>query len=85
MLRRFYLSRGYADFRVVSAVAELTPDRDGFFITFTVEEGERYKFGKIGIETELRDLNPEALRNRLTTASGRLVQCGGGRELDHQT
>ena len=69
-LRRFYLSRGYADFRVVSAVAELTPDRDGFFITFTVEEGERYKFGKIGIETELRDLNPEALRNRLTTASG---------------
>ena len=69
-LRRFYLSRGYADFRVVSAVAELTPDREGFFITFTVEEGERYKFGKIGVETELRDLNPELLRNRLTTAEG---------------
>jgi outer membrane protein insertion porin family len=69
-LRRFYLSRGYADFRVVSAVAELTPDREGFFITFTVEEGERYKFGKIGVETELRDLNPEALRDRLTTATG---------------
>jgi len=69
-LRRFYLSRGYADFRVVSAVAELTPDRDGFFITFTVEEGERYKFGKIGVETELRDLNPDLLRNRLTTAEG---------------
>ena len=69
-LRRFYLSRGYADFRVVSAVAELTPDRDGFFITFTVEEGERYKFGKIGVETELRDLNPDLLRDRLTTAEG---------------
>jgi outer membrane protein insertion porin family len=69
-LRRFYLSRGYADFRVVSAVAELTPDREGFFITFTVEEGERYKFGKIGVETELRDLNPESLRDRLTTATG---------------
>jgi outer membrane protein insertion porin family len=69
-LRRFYLSRGYADFRVVSAVAELTPDRESFFITFTVEEGERYRFGKIGVETELRDLNPELLRNRLTTAQG---------------
>ncbi|HYI72477.1 MAG TPA: outer membrane protein assembly factor BamA [Skermanella sp.] len=69
-LRRFYLSRGYADFRVVSAVAELTPDRDGFFITFTVEEGERYKFGKIGVETELRDLNPDLLRDRLTTEEG---------------
>jgi outer membrane protein insertion porin family len=69
-LRRFYLSRGYADFRVVSAVAELTPDRDGFFITFTVEEGERYKFGKIGVETELRDLNPDLLKDRLTTEEG---------------
>ncbi|UEM23894.1 outer membrane protein assembly factor BamA [Skermanella mucosa] len=69
-LRRFYLSRGYADFRVVSAVAELTPDRDGFFITFTVEEGERYRFGKIGLETELRDLDAESLRDRLTTEEG---------------
>src|SRR5262249_33257722 len=41
-LRDFYLKEGYADFRVVSAVAELSPDRDAFFITFTVEEGERY-------------------------------------------
>ena len=38
-------ANGYADFRVVSAVAELTPDRDGFYITFTIEEGERYTFG----------------------------------------
>ena len=42
LLRKFYLSEGYADFRVVSAVAELTPDRDGFVVTFTVDEGERY-------------------------------------------
>ncbi len=60
LLRRFYLSRGYADFRVVSAVAELTPDRDGFFITFTVEEGERYKFGKIDVETELQRPEPRS-------------------------
>src|SRR6266436_2556907 len=49
LLRKFYLSEGYADFRVVSAVAELTPDRDGFVITYTIEEGERYRFGKVGI------------------------------------
>src|SRR5579859_3890290 len=47
LLRRFYLSNGYADFRVVSAVAELTPNRQDFFITFTVDEGEKYNFGKI--------------------------------------
>ena len=44
-LRAFYLTQGYADFRVVSAVAELTPDRRDFIITYVVEEGERYKFG----------------------------------------
>jgi outer membrane protein insertion porin family len=70
LLRRYYLSRGYADFRVTSAVAELTPDREEFFITFTVEEGERYQFGNISLQTELRQLNVEALRDRLTTEQG---------------
>src|SRR6266404_345926 len=69
-LRNFYLKEGYADFRVVSAVAELSPNRDAFFITFTVEEGERYKFGKIGITTTLKNLDPESLRDQLTTEEG---------------
>jgi len=56
-LRRFYLSKGYADFRVVSAVAELTPSREAFFITFTIEEGEQYKFGKIDIASGIKDLD----------------------------
>lgn len=70
LLRRFYLSRGYADFQVVSAVAELTPDRQDFFITFTVEEGERYRFGEIAIETTLTDLDPERLRGQIEFDEG---------------
>ena len=46
-LRQFYLTKGYADFRVTSAVAELTPDKRDFIITYVVEEGERYKFGDV--------------------------------------
>jgi len=69
-LRDFYLTEGYADFRVISAVAELSPDREAFFITFTVEEGERYKFGTIDLKTTLRDLDPESLREQLTTIEG---------------
>ena len=42
LLRRFYLSEGYVDFRVQSAIAELTPDRQKFFVTFSIEEGERH-------------------------------------------
>ncbi len=58
LLRQFYLSKGFADFRVVSSVAELTPDRKDFFITFTVEEGARYRFGKITVESTLRGIEP---------------------------
>ena len=69
-LRKFYLGRGYADFRVVSAVAELTEDRKDFFVTFTVDEGERYRFGEIGLTTTLRDLDPEQLRSQIVTETG---------------
>ncbi len=54
-LRAFYLTQGYADFRVVSALAELTPDRRDFVITYVVEEGPRYRFGTIEADSALRD------------------------------
>ena len=70
LLRRFYLARGYADFNVGSAIAELTPDGRKFVITFTVDEGEQYTFGEIALESRLRDLEPEQLRELLKTESG---------------
>lgn len=70
LLRRFYLSDGYADFRILSAVAELSPEGDGFIITITVEEGERYRFGEMDVEATLKNLDPETLRGELTTESG---------------
>ena len=70
LLRKYYLSQGYADFRVVSAIAELTPDRDGFVITFTVDEGERYRFGKVDVDIKLKDLPRAAVLPLLTVQSG---------------
>ena len=70
LLRRFYLSEGYADFRILSAVAELSPEGDGFVITITLEEGDRYKFGDMTIETSLKNLDPESLQSQVTTAPG---------------
>jgi outer membrane protein insertion porin family len=70
LLRRFYLSEGFADFRVVSAVAELTPDRSDFIITFTVDEGERYDFGPIEVTTQFKDLETARLLRELTTVEG---------------
>ena len=64
-LRQFYLTEGYADFRVVSAVAELTPDKRDFIITYVVEEGERYKFGEVNVESQLRDFDSDGLAGNL--------------------
>jgi outer membrane protein insertion porin family len=70
LLRRYYLSRGYADFRVLSVVADLTPDRRDFFITFTIEEGPRYEFGEIAVISELRGLEPGDIEDELTMDPG---------------
>jgi outer membrane protein insertion porin family len=75
LLRRFYLARGYADFNVRSAIAELTPDGERFVITFTVEEGEEYRFGNIDLESRVPDLEPEQLRELITTSEGEVYNA----------
>lgn len=69
-LRQFYLTEGYADFRVVSAVAELTPDQRDFIITYVVEEGERYNFGDVKVDSQLRDFDSESMSTNLPMKEG---------------
>jgi outer membrane protein insertion porin family len=69
-LRQFYLTQGYADFRVVSAVAELTPDKKDFIITYVVEEGKRYKFGDLKVQSQIRDFDSKAMTSRLPMKTG---------------
>jgi outer membrane protein insertion porin family len=69
-LRQFYLTQGYADFRVVSAVAELTPDKRDFIITYVIEEGPRYKFGPVTVDSNIRDFDDTALAKNLSMKEG---------------
>jgi len=69
-LRAFYLEEGYADFRIISAVAELTPDKKDFIITIVLEEGERYKFGEVKVDSKIRDFDSDALTNQLSIKTG---------------
>ncbi|MFV0622606.1 outer membrane protein assembly factor BamA [Sphingomonas sp. ac-8] len=69
-LRQFYLTEGYADFRVISAVAELTPDKRDFIITYVVEEGPRYKFGDVTVDSAIRDFDGEKLAKTLPMKKG---------------
>ena len=70
LLRRFYLKNGYADFEVLNSAAELSPDRRAFFVTFTLKEGERYKVGKVSIDSKLRNLKGEDLLPALKIGDG---------------
>ena len=49
LLRKFYLNKGYYDIEIVTTIAELTKDADSFFLTFRLNEGIRYRFGKLDI------------------------------------
>ena len=69
-LRQFYLTQGYADFRVTSAVAELTPDKKDFIITYVVEEGPRYRFGDITVDSDIRDFDDRKLAATLPPKKG---------------
>jgi outer membrane protein insertion porin family len=70
LLRRFYLRNGYADFRVVSAVADFDQGRNAFTITITVEEGEQYRFGAIEVESNVAAIDAATLRPFVRTSPG---------------
>lgn len=70
LLRQFYLERGYADFEVLSATSGLTPDRDGFQITFTVREGPVYDFGDMSIDVAAQGLEPSDFAGAIPDLSG---------------
>lgn len=73
-LRKYYRNRGFYDFRVSSAVAELSPDKNGFVVTYTVDEGPEYKFGKITVETDLKKLDKNVLQALVPIHRGELYQ-----------
>jgi outer membrane protein insertion porin family len=70
LLRRHYAQEGYADFEVVSAVAELAPNRENFYMTFTVNEGPRYKLAKVDLQVNVKDLPKEMLQDAVIPQTG---------------
>ena len=76
LLRRYYLERGFAEFQVLSAVAELAPDREGFFITITVREGPRYRFGKLTVDSRLPRIDSGQLTAAVKAKTGDRYNAG---------
>lgn len=70
LLRQFYLKNGYADVRVTAANAELNRDGSGFYLNFAIDEGERYSFGYVTVESSLPEVDPHLLAGDVLTRQG---------------
>jgi outer membrane protein insertion porin family len=75
LLRRHYVNSGFADFRVLSATAELAPNGQEFFIAFTVDEGEQYKVGSISVDPGQTNIDPTLLRKMVILETGEIYNA----------
>jgi len=73
-LRKFYRNHGFYDFRIINSVAELAPDKNGFVVTYTIDEGLQYKFGKLKVVTALKKLNGDLLQQLLPIREGQMYE-----------
>lgn len=71
-LQDFYLSRGFVDAQVLSGMTELSRERDGAFVTFTIREGQQYRVGSMVVESQISGIAPEAYQAAMTNRSGDL-------------
>jgi outer membrane protein insertion porin family len=70
LLRDFYTSVGFADFRVISATAELSPAKDHFNVVYSIDEGEKYNFGEIKIQNKLNEIDNKLLEKYIDIKAG---------------
>ncbi len=70
LLNDFYQSRGYVDFRITAVNAELSQERDAYFVTFNVEEGQQFRFGELTVSSDLPDVDPDLFQAALRTRPG---------------
>src|SRR4029078_7830743 len=75
LLRRFYLTRGYADVRIISAVGEYDAAKKGFVVTFTIDEGSQYRVGTVDVVSNVRASDPAVLRNQVKLSPGNVYNA----------
>ncbi len=72
LLKEFYQSVGFADFRVISVTAELNPTKEYFTITYSIEEGAKYNFGNITIDNKLPNIDINEIKKYINVTSGEI-------------
>ncbi|QIB35679.1 outer membrane protein assembly factor BamA [Ancylobacter pratisalsi] len=75
LLRRFYLRNGYADFRIVSVTADLDRAKDGFILTYVLDEGPQYRVGTVDVVSGIKDVDANRIRSALRVSPGQVYNA----------
>lgn len=69
MLQQFYMNNGYLDMRIESARLSLTPDKQNFYLTFSIYEGPQYTIDQVDLQGDMVP-SREALEKALALKKG---------------
>lgn len=72
VLTDFYLSRGFVDFQILSVATQVARNQNGFFVTFTVQEGQQYRFGDVTVTSDLEDIDPAEYQKVVRVKAGQV-------------
>lgn len=70
IIEKYYHEQGYMDARVLSATAELAPNKSSFVLTFTIDEGNLYTFDSISVKSHLAKVTEQGLEKDLYCRKG---------------
>ncbi len=74
-LRQFYYNRGYADFRIVSSDAAFDEATNKYTLTFNIEEGPRYDFGAVSVQSTVQGIDGAQLQGLVRTREGQVYNA----------
>ncbi len=76
LLTKFYNSVGFADFTVISVTADLLPTKEGFVLTYSIDEGDKYQFGDITVNNKLKNVETSEVEKFISQRKGEIFNLG---------
>ncbi len=76
LLSKFYNSVGFADFSIISVTADLLPTKEGFVLTYSIDEGDKYKFANITVNNKLSNVKTSEVEKFIIQRKGETFNLG---------
>ena len=72
LLIDFYRSRGFADFKINDVNAEISEEKDGFFVTYNITEGPQFLVGKVTLRSNIKEVSASNFEDLIKIKSGKI-------------